>query len=250
MKKSSYPLNNITLEEYTTSVKKRNTLRWSVTFLFLFISLIVTTLPLYLSIDPILAGIIDGVTIIIGLVIIFIVLLFPLKKRIQPIKQLKEVNKVLNEPEAQSSYYQEVPVKVAIYTIIPLLIIFGFTIVFLYPYAGILWALILVAMLICLLSMLWFFGSIEFFISNKTLLIKFGFIKETIPIHDINDIEETTIHPLKDYMGYGYRIGSDGSIGYIGSGSKGVRLLLKNNAVYVLTLPNSNEFKRSIETQR
>jgi hypothetical protein len=61
----------------------------------------------------------------------------------------------------------------------------------------------------------------------KGLRVRFGPIRTKIQFSDIVSARPTVINPWKTYLGFGWRIGSDGSIGYITEVRTGIRLEIK-----------------------
>ena len=76
---------------------------------------------------------------------------------------------------------------------------------------------------------------------SEKIILKLGPIKNTILIKDIATIRSVEVRPLRDYMGVGKRLGSDGSIGYIAYLKTGVKMELKDKKVYVATLKNPQD---------
>jgi hypothetical protein len=70
---------------------------------------------------------------------------------------------------------------------------------------------------------------------QNQLYIHFGPVGKKITLTEIAAIRSTSIHALRDFMGWGIRVGPDGTIGYIVSGDVGVRISLKNGKKYVVT---------------
>ena len=78
-------------------------------------------------------------------------------------------------------------------------------------------------------------------ISSGIMALKFGPFRDILAIAEIRTIEIVEIDPLSIYHGYGRRVAEDGSIGYIAAGKKGVRIEMKEDKVFIITLEDPNE---------
>jgi hypothetical protein len=81
------------------------------------------------------------------------------------------------------------------------------------------------------------FINFEVKADRQTLSFKFGFFGKELPLDDISAIRVTNVNALKDFMGYGVRLGPDGTIGYILRGGAGFRVETTKGKSYVVTIP-------------
>jgi len=99
----------------------------------------------------------------------------------------------------------------------------------------------MVPVFVLLLLALIFFWKLEIMAKDGVLSFHFGpFGRDLTPVQ-VRTIEAVDVHPIRDYMGYGWRSGSDGSIGYISSGKKGVRIVTDGNRAYVISCHRPEE---------
>ncbi len=84
-------------------------------------------------------------------------------------------------------------------------------------------------------------SKIKIKVGSGVLTIRFGPLKTVLRISEIKSIESVTINPLSVYRGYGKRFGKDGSIGYIASGKKGIRVKMNGGKVFVITCDNPHD---------
>jgi len=87
----------------------------------------------------------------------------------------------------------------------------------------------------------------------ETLSFKFTAFGKEIPIDDISSIAVTEVHALRDYMGYGVRLGPDGTMGYVLRGGPGFRVETVKGKAYVVTIPQPEvlvEYVRAAKAER
>ncbi len=76
---------------------------------------------------------------------------------------------------------------------------------------------------------------------RETLSFKFGPFGKVLRLEEITLIKATKVNAMKDYMGYGVRIGPDGTIGYILQGGPGFRVETDKGKRYVVTIPEPEQ---------
>lgn len=81
------------------------------------------------------------------------------------------------------------------------------------------------------------FINFEVRADRHTLSFKFGYFGKELPLESIKSISVTKVRAMKDFMGYGVRIGPDGTIGYILQGDVGFRVETEKGKRYVVTIP-------------
>ena len=87
-------------------------------------------------------------------------------------------------------------------------------------------------------------------IDGKYLVFGFGVIRNKIPLDDIISCEETEIK-FSNYLGYGIRVGRDGSIAYNIRSGKGIRLKIKGKKrEYVVSTDNAGKICEILEQHK
>jgi hypothetical protein len=151
-------------------------------------------------------------------------------------------DKTLKESELiNSSYYEEVKLKVLYYIIIPLSIGYTFVIPYLYVTEGANSAFLGVLVVLFFMSILLLFDRVTISLEGNKITLKLGPLKDIFHVEDIERIEIIKVRPLRDFLGFGKRLGPDGSIGYIAGGSKGVKFLLIQSKIFVVSTPDPKE---------
>ncbi len=82
-----------------------------------------------------------------------------------------------------------------------------------------------------------FFLNLEVRADRDALSFKFAYFGKDLPLDSISSIGVTRVNAMKDYMGYGVRVGPDGSIGYIVKGGEGFFVETVEGKRYVVTIP-------------
>jgi hypothetical protein len=97
------------------------------------------------------------------------------------------------------------------------------------------------------------FINFEVRADRETLSFRFGHFGKELPLDSITSIGVTKVNAMKDFMGYGVRIGPDGTIGYILEGDKGFRVETDEGKRYVVTIPDPMglvEYVRAAKAER
>ena len=101
-------------------------------------------------------------------------------------------------------------------------------------------------LLILVLSLLPALLKINIRLTHESLFIRM-FKGRTIPLRDIASVEVEDYSALKDYGGWGYRVGKKG-VGYIAAGAeKGMRINLKDGKSFLVSTKNPLEFESAIK---
>lgn len=82
---------------------------------------------------------------------------------------------------------------------------------------------------------------------RETLSFKFGPFGKVLRLEEIALIKVTKVNAMKDFMGYGVRIGPDGTIGYILHGGVGFRVETDKGKRYVVTIPEPEQLVEYVE---
>ncbi|MHA2090248.1 MAG: hypothetical protein ACW98K_05265 [Candidatus Kariarchaeaceae archaeon] len=230
-------------EEYHKAIQRRNRIRY-LTILIYFVATITSiAIPHNFSWNEQSATIFILTTLILGSITLFTVLLYPYKyKMYSPGINNLQADEALKESKMiNSSYYKEVKLKVLYYIIIPMSVGYTFVIPLLYATEGPNSAFLGVLVVLFFMSILLLFDRVTILLEGNMITLKLGSLKDSFQVEDIERIEIIKVRPLRDFLGFGKRLGPDGSIGYIAGGSKGVKFLLKQSKIFVVSTPNPQE---------
>jgi hypothetical protein len=149
----------------------------------------------------------------------------------------------INYP-GQEVYYEEIPIKIRKYAIIPQLIILAILLIFFIQLGPLLWslAMLMVFGIILVLIQFVFFRGLMVSIKDDAIMVKFGPLKKMIPIADIESIRSATMDLDWDTGGISARYGggfgwstSDGTKVYWSSSEVGVRITMKDGHGYLIS---------------
>ena len=139
------------------------------------------------------------------------------------------------------------PILIILYILVPLmLIMIAAGALFIDPYVTAI-NFVTVAFFAVILATFWKL-SIE--ADGKEVHFHYGPFGKRLEIDEIATIRPVAVHPLKDYMGWGIRMGPDGSIGYISSGRTGVRIETRRGKIYVVTCNRPQELVDLVRSAR
>jgi len=149
----------------------------------------------------------------------------------------KSVDQRCVEPE-NKNFYDVVPMNVLLYILAPLIAVVLFSVVLSGDFSNYFWGGGMVIFLGALMAM---FYRLKITADLQQVTFGWGPIKKTLKMQDIVQVKTVNIHPIKDYMGYGMRSGSDGAMGYISSSKKGVRFETTKGKAYVTSTNRPDE---------
>ncbi len=225
-------------------------LRWLAVAIFLIALIPIILVPIYISIPeriygPIIAGYSLG-----GAAILIYIMLRPYLRRRKRMNNGSTLDdyELENLPSSGEIYHERITMKAFTLAFVIAAVIISITIYFVpdtnyFSYS-------MVVVLVILLCIGYLFRALDVRCDNKNLSFYFGPFGKDVPLHQIENIEVTNIRPLKDFMGWGHRIGPDGSIGYIAAGTKGVKLDLKNGKAYVLTVKHPKRLTKHVRNMK
>ncbi|MFW6195965.1 MAG: hypothetical protein ACOC5D_01390 [Thermoplasmatota archaeon] len=210
--------------------------RWISVMVYILLLIPVILIPLYTDLAEKTYGILISVYSIGGAAIIISTVMRPYLKRRKRVESVSSVDDDKPEEEVTTKeiYHEKVTSKIFVLALVIATLIIGMTTYFMPDSRSISYGL--VAVLVILLVVGYFFRGLKVKCDNKNLSFNFGPIGKDVPLNKIKNIDVTNVRPLKDFMGWGHRIGPDGSIGYIAAGDKGVKIDLKNGKTYVITV--------------
>jgi len=215
-------------------VNRRNKIRWVAIFGYF---LLILAYLVYTYVNDFNEELIIGYLVLIfgGFFFILIVLIYPYFFPInRPVIEDREVID-LTEQYTDESYFEEVKLRFLYYMTLPFIVIYIVLAVVMIFQGSTSEALIFAVVSAFFLTIFVLFEHMTIIGYKDELVIKFGPFEERIMINQIISARPTAIKPLRTYLGYGKRIGTDGTIGYIAGAKTGVRLELQETKSYVLT---------------
>lgn len=227
-----------------TESRKKNRIIAIVTYCIL--SSIAAILPVFIKDKMVI--IVSIVVIIGGLAILFSILLNPIKN---PLKLPYSFNEdEIKFLEAPTDYYNEQLMTGILKIIIPMVIIYSVASVMILFSKGMSEAIYFFLALAFFAIIGLVFSKITIQISDDIIKIRLGLFKDVLKIGDVLSIRSTTIKSMGSYFGYGKRVGTDGSIGYIAGPKVGVRMEMKNGKTYVISVDDPQELVNVIRYVR
>ncbi|UCC92477.1 MAG: hypothetical protein JSW25_07345 [Thermoplasmata archaeon] len=216
--------------------RRYNRIRWAIVIIYVALVLTVSSLPLFLEWDEMsFVYLILGVTFG-GMIVIFVVLFKPYIKR--PDKPMVKdglivESEVVRKLRPGETYRDVKRFDLIMYIMVPVIVLLVALMVIIRDPMTIAIQGAVVALLVILALI---FNSLVVEVDRQTLSFHFGPIGRDIPLGEIDSIRAVAVHATKEFMGWGIRVGPDGTIGYIASGNVGVRLAISDGKEYVLTV--------------
>jgi hypothetical protein len=209
--------------------------RWTAVIIYMTIALVLSVMPLFIEWEELYWGILITVVVVGGSIFLIALLFAPAvtgpKEPVVPDGLLVKT-KVMDHGTGPEPYHDVLQMTFIYYimvgTVVLMMAIGIWTMdMFVLTIMGVTSALILVIMMI--------FGTLDVACDGKVLSFTFGPFGKRIPVDEVTSIRPTAIHALKDFMGWGVRVGTDGEIGYIVPGDVGVKVVLVDGKTYVVT---------------
>jgi hypothetical protein len=92
------------------------------------------------------------------------------------------------------------------------------------------------------------FRVLKIKLTAENLIFGFGIFKKNILLKEIDRVEVGD-YVFKNYFGYGIRFGRDHSQGFVPRGGKGVRIYLKNKAIFFFSSARAEELVSMIKAR-
>lgn len=236
-------------------VRRTIRMRWYATALYLIAIIVGTLVPFLLpGFDEATFGIVYSVVVVVGTVLLIAVLSRPLLRPPGPdvtvMEGLARESGVARRLRPGERYYVRTRFDLMLYLMGPVIAIMAGLMLFLLdPTTLVIMGTTTAGLTILLLVFL----NLEVKADRETLSFKFGHFGKELPLDSISSIGVTRINAMKDYMGYGVRVGPDGSIGYIVRGGEGFRVETREGKRYVVSIPDPEglvEYVRAAKAER
>ena len=217
------------MEEYNQIIAKRNKTRYVSIILFCLSVLFAVLFAFVSPFGDTSTLIIIMIWFLACFISFFYILIKPYFDQISP-----EQHEIDRLKPTQVKYYEELKFRLLYYIIIPILVIILLTIPFIIP-TGIWPTVITVLTAMFFVVILFLFDRLQIQLDGQNLSVHLGPLKDKFAVSEITKVESIPIRPLKEYLGYGKRLGPDGSIGYIVKGGKAIRLVMNDSKIYVIS---------------
>jgi hypothetical protein len=213
-----------------------NRFRWAVVIAYVVMVMVVAFLPLFVDWEEtVLVWLILGVTFG-GMIFLFAVLFKPYIKRPDTTvvrDGLVVDSGVVRKLRPGETFRDVIRFDLVLYIVLPVIILLVVLMV-LIPDPAVIAIQGVVVGLLAIIALI--FNNLLVEADRSTLSFHFGPIGRRIPLGDVDSIRAVAVHALKEFMGWGIRVGPDGTIGYIASGKVGVRIAVSDGKEYVLTV--------------
>lgn len=223
-----------------TESRKKNRIIAIATYCIL--STIAVILPVFIKNKNIV--ILSIVVIIGGLAILFYILLSPINNPLK-LPSSPDEEKIKHIAVPTDFYYEQLMTGI-LKIIIPMVVIYSIVSVLIFFSEGISEAIYFFAALAFFTIIGLVFSKITIHISGGNIKIRLGLFKDVLKIGDVLSIRPTEVKSMGSYFGYGKRVGTDGSIGYIAGPKVGVRMEMKNGKTYVISVDDPQELVNAI----
>jgi MFS family permease len=236
-------------------VQRTVRMRWYATALYLVAVILATLVPFMLpDMDEGSFAIVYSAVVVVGTVLLIAVLSRPLLRPPGPdvtvMEGLARESGVARRLRPGERYYVRTRFDLMLYLMGPVIAIMAGLMIFLRdPTTLVIMGVTTAGLTVLLLIFL----NLEVKADREVLSFKFGHFGKELPLDRISSIGVTRVNALKDFMGYGVRIGPDGSIGYIVRGGEGFRVETDEGKRYVVSIPDPEglvEYVRAAKTER
>ena len=218
------------LNDYDRITTSRRRNRIIAIVIYSILSTIAVILPIYINDDRIIF--LTVVVILGGLALLFYMLLIPLKNPIDP--PISQKDELIIPKDGSLEYYNEQLMTVVLKIVIPMIIIYSVASVWIL-FTNISEAIYFFAALVFFVIIALVFSKVTIQIRSGILTIRLGPFNDELKISEIVSIRSVAVKSMGTYLGYGKRVGVDGSIGYIAGSKTGIRIMMKNGKTYVIS---------------
>ncbi len=214
--------------------EKWSNIRWGATLVYLSsVFLMVALLFIFPSLELVL-GIAVMLVSVVGIVPLIIVINIPFIRMRRSEKKPTDFSSK-GGPLSRGGmvhYHDSVRMNMLIWIIVPINI---FILALSFALMDIVLILIMLPFVVILSLALLFFWKLDIRADDRTVSFNYGPFGRTLRFTDIRSIQAIEVHAVRDFMGWGWRSGSDGSIGYISNSKEGVKIETKMGRAYTIT---------------
>ncbi len=218
-------------------------LRWFATIVYIVLVIGFTFLPfLFQDMDEGAFVTIYMIVVVGGAILLMVILTRPLMR--PPGEDVKVVDGLVSEAGVArklrpgETYYFRMRFNMILYIMVPTIILMAVLMMFIQERTAVM-IIGVVTVVMVVISLI--FINFEVKADLETLSFKFGYFGTELPLDTITNIRVTKVNALKDFMGWGVRIGPDGTKGYILQGDVGFRVETDKGKKFVVTIPDPEE---------
>ena len=235
-------------EEYLKSISTKNIKRWVVVFVFFIGVTGLSILPLLTSISTGGYFLFMVLFIIVGAILMVYYIILPYFKQVNP----PNLPDTIVEPQQPEStvFLEEIRVTIIYWFTMPGFLVFlAFVPIFVFQeeYTQ---AIIFLGSALFFLMIALLFDTLIIVADPTKLKVSTGPLSTVFDLQNIDSIRPTFIRPWRDYMGFGKRVGPDGSLGYIAPMNTAVRIELVEGKTHVITLRKTQELTNFVRYYR
>jgi hypothetical protein len=225
------------------AVQRMIRLRWVVTMVYIIIVIAGGFVPfLWPELDEGLFVVVYMVMVVGGALALILVLTSPLlrppRSDVSVADGLAKESGVTRKLRPGETFYLQTRFNLILYIMVPMIILMAALMVYIDDMTTRVIMGVVTAFLAILAAI---FINFTVKADRRTLSFKFGPFGKVLPLSDIRLIRVTKVSAMKDFMGYGVRIGPDGTIGYITQGDVGFRVETVDEKRYVVTIPEPEQ---------
>lgn len=222
------------------AARRMNRLRWTITVVYIVLVLALALVPFAwpdLGEGPFV--VVYLVVVIGGAILLIAVLSYPVVRSregdVTKLEGLVSEGGVTRRLRPGETYYLRIRFKLILYIMVPVVVMMAVVLVVIPDRTA---QATVGATTIALVIITGVFSTLEVRADREELSFGFSVLRKVIPLDAVHSIDVTKVNALKDYMGWGVRVGPDGSIGYIVQGDKGFRVVTSDGKRYVVTIPD------------
>ncbi len=227
-------------------------MRWFATIVYFALVIGLTFVPfLFPDMDEEAFGTIYMIVIIGGAIALIVILSRPLMR--PPGEDVKVMDGLASEAGVTrklrpgETYYLRMRFKMILYIMVPMILFMGYLMIAI-PESTTVAIIGLVNVFMVVITII--FINFEVKADLDMLSFKFGYFGTVLPLDSITHISVTKVNALKDFMGWGVRIGPDGTKGYILQGDVGFRVETEEGKKYVVTIPEPEELVEYVKAAK
>jgi hypothetical protein len=221
------------------SAKRYNVFRWTVVVIYIVVVTVLSILPLFVGDFDSDEFVMVFIIVVIGGALVLIAVLAKPVLRPSDGVAVKEggvsEGGVVRKLRPGETYYVRIQFKLILYIMVPTIILMAVLMIVI-PDNTVRSIIGIVTILLVILVAV--FMNLEVKANMEVLSFKFSRFGKELPLDSITSISVTKVRAMKDFMGYGVRIGPDGTIGYIVGGDTGFKVVTDKGKKYVVTIPD------------